>query len=106
IKTMKDREIIASIRKGDEQALDFLYTKNYRMMVKMIVRNNGSEEEAKDIFQEALIVFWQKVIADSEFMLTSKISTYLYSICQNLWRKELERKKRHSSETVEKAEFQ
>jgi hypothetical protein len=47
---MKDREVIAKIKKGDESALDFLYKKNFRMMVKMIVRNNGSEEEAKDMF--------------------------------------------------------
>jgi RNA polymerase sigma factor (sigma-70 family) len=30
--------------------------------------------------------------------MTSKISTYIYSICQNLWRKELDRKKRLSNE--------
>ncbi len=102
---MKDLEIIAKIKQGDESALDFLYKKNFKMMLKMILKNNGSEEEAKDIYQEALIVFWQKVIADKNFTLTSKISTYLYSICQNLWRKELERKKRHTYEQPERSEF-
>lgn len=102
---MKDREIIEKIRKGDESALDFLYKKNYRMMMKMVLRNNGSEDEGKDIYQEALIVFWEKVTADKNFVLTSKISTYLYSICQNLWRKELERKKRHSYEQADRPDF-
>lgn len=97
---MEDKEILARIRTGDEKALDFLYKKHYRMMMKMIVRNSGSEEEARDIFQDALVVFWEKVMAD-KLVLTSKISTYLYSICQNLWRKELDRKGRHSSEAVE-----
>ncbi len=101
---MKDLEIITKIRRGDETALDFLYKKNFKMMLKMILKNNGSEEEAKDIYQEALIVLWQKVIADDNFVLTSKISTYLYSICQNLWRKELERKKRHTFDQPERAE--
>jgi len=101
---MKDRELIEKIKKGDETALDFLYKKNYRMMIKMIVWNKGSEDEAKDIYQEALIVLWQKIIEDEEFVLTSKISTYLYSICQNLWRKELERKKKHSAEQPERGE--
>lgn len=101
---MKDSEIIEKIKKGDERALDYLYKKNYRMMVKMIIKNNGSEDEAKDVYQEALIVFWQKVLSE-DFMLTSKISTYLYSICQNLWRKELDRKSRHSNETPEGSEI-
>lgn len=103
---MKDLEIIERIRKGDETALDFLYKKNFRMMLKLILKNNGSEDEAKDIFQDALVVFWQKVIGNNDFTLTSKISTYLYSVCLNLWRKELERKKRHTSDQPERFEIQ
>ncbi len=94
---MTDQEILDRIKKGDESALDFLYKKNYRMMVNMIIKNNGSEEEAKDIYQEALLAFWQKA-ASGKLEMTSKISTFLYSICQNLWRKELDRKSRLSNE--------
>ncbi len=90
---MTDKEVLARIKRGDEGALDFLYKKYYRMMVNLVIRNNGTEEEAKDIYQDALVVFWQKA-ASGELVMTSKISTYLYSICQNLWRKELERKSR------------
>lgn len=67
------------------------------MMVNHVIKNSGSEEEAKDIYQETLVVFWQKA-ASGNLQLTSKISTYLFSICQNLWRKELDRKSRLSSE--------
>lgn len=97
---MEDREILARIKKGDEAALQYLYKKHYRMMLNLVMRNSGSEDEAKDIFQDALIVFWEKVVQD-KLTLTSKISTYLYSICQNLWRKELERKGKHSGEMTD-----
>lgn len=100
---MKDSEIIEQIKRGNESALDYLYKKNYRMMVKMIVKNNGSEEEAKDVYQEALVVVWQKILSE-DFVLTSKISTFLYSICQNLWRKELERKSRLTGEDTDLAD--
>lgn len=71
-------------------------------MLKMVLRNSGSEDEAKDVFQDALVVFWEKVVSE-KLVLTSKISTYLFSICQNLWRKELDRKTRHAGElTVDK----
>ena len=100
---MRDSDILEKIQKGDESALDYLYSKHFRMMAKMVMKNSGTEEEARDIFQDALIVFWKKVIA-KELVLTSKISTYLYSICQNLWRKELEKKKRYSSEEKDIAE--
>lgn len=66
-------------------------------MTKLVITNSGTEEEARDVYQEALIVFWQKAVS-GKLVLTSKMSTFIYSICQNLWRKELDRKKRLSNE--------
>ena len=98
---MTDEAVVEQIKTGNEKALEFLYKKNYRMIVKMIIKNSGTEDEAKDIFQDSLIVFWEK-IKGNKLVLTSKISTYLYSVSQNLWRKELDRKSRNSGEMIEK----
>lgn len=102
---MKDSEILERISRGDERMLDHLYKKYYRMMTKIVLSNNGTEDEAKDVYQEALLAFWQKA-ASGKLVLTSKISTYIYSICLNQWRKELDRKSRLSSEEVDSEEFQ
>ena len=101
---MKEKEIFERICRGEEEALEYLYKKYYRMMTKLVITNNGTEEEAKDIYQDALVVFWQKATSGN-LVLTSKISTYVYSICQNLWRKELERKKMLSNEEKDSIEF-
>ena len=102
---MKDSEILERIKGGEERVLDYLYKKYYRMMVKIVIPNSGTEDEAKDVYQEALIVFWQKA-ASGKLVLTSKISTYLYSICLNQWRKELDRKNRLSHETKDGEDYQ
>jgi len=94
---MDEKEIFDRIQNGDEKALEFIYKKYYRMMTKMVITNSGTEDEARDIYQDALVVFWQKA-RSGKLVMTSKISTYVYSICQNLWRKELDRKKRLSNE--------
>ena len=99
---MDEKEVFERIRKGDEKALEMLYKKYYRMMTKLVITNSGTEDEARDIYQDALIVFWQKATSGN-LVLTSKISTYIYSICQNLWRKELDRKKRLSNEEKDTA---
>ncbi len=101
---MKDQEVLEKISHGDETALDYLYKKYYRMMTNLVIKNSGTEEEAKDIFQEALVVFWKKAVSGN-LVLTSKISTFVYSICLNLWRKELERKSRFSNEEKDGVEF-
>ncbi len=102
---MKDSEVLAKISKGDESALDFLYKKYYRMMTKLVITNSGTEDEARDIYQDALIVFWEKA-KSGNLVMTSKISTFIYSICLNLWRKELERKSRLSNEEKDDVEYQ
>ena len=100
---MNETEIFERIKQGDEKALELIYKKYYRMMTKLVVTNSGTEEEARDVYQDALVVFWQKA-RSGNLVLTSKISTYIYSICQNLWRKELDRKKRLSNEAKDAAE--
>jgi len=94
---MDEKEIFERIQKGDEKALELIYKKYYRMMTKLVITNSGTEEEARDVYQDALVVFWQKA-RSGNLVMTAKISTYIYSVCQNLWRKELDRKKRFSNE--------
>jgi len=102
---MKDREILEKVSQGDEKTLEYLYKKHYKMMTRLVINNNGTEDEAKDIYQEALVAFWQKAIAGN-LVLTSKISTYLYSVCLNLWRKELDRKGKFAESDKEEFTFQ
>jgi RNA polymerase sigma factor (sigma-70 family) len=101
---MKDKELITQIKKGDEKALDYIYHKNFKSIIKMVLNNKGTEDEAQDIYQDALIVLWQKVQKD-DFVLTSKLSTYLYAICKNLWLRELERKSRLVGIEKDEVEF-
>jgi RNA polymerase sigma factor (sigma-70 family) len=98
-----EKELFERICNGDEKALEFIYKKYYRMMTKLVITNSGTEDEARDVYQDALVVFWQKA-RSGNLVLTSKISTYVYSICQNLWRKELDRKKRLSNEEKDSSE--
>lgn len=101
---MNEKEIFDRIQKGDEKALELIYKKYYRMMTKMVISNSGTEEEARDIYQDALVVFWQKA-RSGNLIMTAKMSTYIYSICQNLWRKELERKKRLTNEEKDSSQI-
>ena len=82
--------IIDGMLSGDRQAFEYLYASCYPPVMGMIVRNNGTEDEAKDVFQEAVCVLYDKV-AIGGFTLTSQLKTYLYSVCKRLWLKQLKR---------------
>lgn len=97
-----DQAIFQRIVEGDEKALAWVYKKYYKLITKMVISNSGSLEEGLDVYQEGLVVLWQKA-RSGKLQLTSRLSTYLYGICQNIWYKELNRRKRmeHSEEEAE-----
>ena len=83
-----DEELLASLKKGDERALGMLYKLHFPMILHFIVSNSGTEQEAKDIYQEAIIILYENIQRD-DFELTCKIKTYIYSVCRRQWLKKL-----------------
>jgi RNA polymerase sigma factor (sigma-70 family) len=61
-----------------------LYKSSFPAVRGYIVKNNGSSEDAEDIFQEAMIIISGK-FNDNGFKLSSSLNTYLFSVCRNLW---------------------
>ncbi len=55
------------------------------MIKYMVTHMGGNYEDAKDIFQEGLMIILEK-IDNREFALTCKFRTFLYCICENLWK--------------------
>jgi len=81
-----DGTYLAELRKGSPKAFEELYSRYFRMVEDMVFKFNGSTEDARDVFQEALFVFVKK-LREPEFVLTSKASTYIYAIARNLYLK-------------------
>jgi RNA polymerase sigma factor (sigma-70 family) len=79
-----EEALISELRKKNEAALRQLYQENYLMILKLVANNSGTEQEAKDVYQEAIIHFYER-LSQTEFELTCKIKTYLYAVCRKLW---------------------
>jgi RNA polymerase sigma factor (sigma-70 family) len=74
------------------------------MILQLVVNNNGDEDEAKDIYQEAIIVLYNKV-KRGDFELSSKLKTYIYSICRRLWLKRLKQLNRYGGDIKDFQEY-
>jgi RNA polymerase sigma factor (sigma-70 family) len=81
-------EEIAQLKLGNEFLYRKIYKENFPLVLKLVLSNHGDEEDARDIYQETFIVFYEK-IKETDFQLTCAISTYLYSVARNLWYKRL-----------------
>lgn len=82
------------LRRGDASAFREIYVEHFGMVRYMIINNSGTEEEAKDIFQEAMVLLYEKTNDDS-FSLSSSLKTWIYAVCRNKWLKQLNKKKKN-----------
>lgn len=94
---IKEQELLNGLAAGDKKAIETLYKDNYKMVQSLIINNNGSIHEAKDVFQEAMIVLYEKA-RSGKFELSSQVRTYLYSVSRRIWLKRLQQTNRYTGE--------
>ena len=88
-----DEALIAAIRSGNERALAQLYRLHWPVVSHFVLQNSGSDDDAQDVYQEGVMVFYEKV-RDGSLELSCQIKTYLYAVCRRLWLKRLTSKSR------------
>ncbi|WP_347160248.1 RNA polymerase sigma factor [Pontibacter chitinilyticus] len=76
-----------------ERTLEKLYGKAYPMVLHYVYQHHGTADDAQDLLQEAIILFYEKVV-HGQLTLTAAATTYLMAVCKNLWRRELEKRSR------------
>lgn len=83
-----DARILDQVRKGDEEALVKLYEMNERQVTAFVLRNNGTEDDAEDMLQEAVIVLWERV-RTGRYEHTAKLNTFIFATVKNMWHRRL-----------------
>jgi len=86
-----DEAIIDGLKKRDSLIIRYVYKEYYPTIKFLITTNSGTETDAEDVFQDALVLLYRK-IAKENLVLTSSFKTFLYSICRNLWLQRLDRR--------------
>lgn len=97
-------ELLNGIHRNDTIVLQYIYKNFYSKINFFIRKNNGDEEDANDIFQEAIIIIYRKLKAN-DLILDCTFETYLYSICRFLWLKQLEKRKQEKEKIKDNHEY-
>jgi len=90
---MEENQVVDGLKNSNNAAYDLLYSFYYPTIENFVKRNNGTSADAKDIFQETIIVLLDKVPKE-DFILTSSIKTYIFAVASNLWLKRLREAKK------------
>ncbi|HPR32103.1 MAG TPA: sigma-70 family RNA polymerase sigma factor [Prolixibacteraceae bacterium] len=102
-------ELLKGILGNNGIIIRYIYKSFFHKIRSYIIRNSGNYDEARDIFQEAIIVIFRKLKDEGLVLHNCSFETYLFSVCRLLWLKQLEKRKKsvlniedtnHYSETV------
>jgi RNA polymerase sigma factor (sigma-70 family) len=90
---MTDQQIIEHLKNDRySNALKGLYN-SLPVVKSYILENNGTPDDAMDIFQDALVILYKKV-RQPDFKLSTNLKHYLLSIAKNCWFYELRQRKK------------
>ncbi|TAL73632.1 MAG: sigma-70 family RNA polymerase sigma factor [Bacteroidetes bacterium] len=92
MKEYTDFEIIECLRNRQSYVVRYLSDRYIPMIRLMICQMGGTNEDAHDIFQDGLIIMLEK-IDNKDFVLTCKFKTYLYCVCEYLWKAVLDKRR-------------
>ena len=92
----QDKDLLLGIAAEDNGALTQLYKQHYNMVQAMVLANNGSKDDAADLFQEVTIVLYQKLKLGN-FELSAQLKTYLYSVAKRIWLRKLQQQQRFTT---------
>lgn len=98
----KEQDLLKGLAVHDSRSIELIYRENYPVIQSMIINNNGNPDEARDVFQEAMIVLFEKS-KQADFELQCQVGTYLFSVARRLWLKRLQQAgiKTRLSEAIE-----
>jgi DNA-directed RNA polymerase specialized sigma24 family protein len=83
-------------RQDREMLLLELYQQAFPLAARYMSRMGGSFEEAKDIFQDALVIYYEQVIV-ADAAPRQNARAYLLGISKHLWNKRFKEKSRDTS---------
>ncbi|TFF36114.1 RNA polymerase sigma factor [Mucilaginibacter psychrotolerans] len=77
------------------QAISFMYRSYFAVLSNHIRQNQGSEQDAEDIFQEVIVTFIE-IVRKEKFRGESSIKTFLFTLNKYAWLNELKKRNRAS----------
>jgi len=82
-----------ALLEGNEKIILSIYHDTLPKVQFFVKNNKGTQDDAKEIFQKALYQLTARVRVQS-FNINTSFEAYLFTACKNLWRRELNNRKK------------
>src|ERR1700730_14284093 len=89
-----DQRFVTGLLQNTTEVIKEIYNRFAGKVKGYIIQNNGSEDDAADMFQEALIDIYQQA-RYKDLRLTCPFEPFLLLLCKRKWLNELKKKTRY-----------
>lgn len=79
-----DKTILIGIKNRKDSILEYLYKTLFRQVKHVIIKYGGNEQDARDLFQEALIIIFQR-LKNNDLEIRSSFNNYFIVLCRFIW---------------------
>lgn len=96
-KRNSDKNLVSRILskgKGRDEAIQYLFDRNIKVVAKYVVEQGGKPQDADDLLYDGLSILFLN-LEQNKFSGKSSIHTYLVGICKNVWRDRVRRQNRN-----------
>ncbi len=83
---MTTNSVLVDHKMKREELFIALYKSVFPAAAKYVAKMGGTFDEAKDIFQDALVIYYEKVVAGSDTIRTNE-KAYIFGIAKHRWLK-------------------
>jgi RNA polymerase sigma factor (sigma-70 family) len=90
VSTQDLSQLIRGIQQRDHNTLSDVYRKYYPLVFGYIKKHGGLETDAKDVFQESIIVIYNLIQAD-QFEIKTDFGSFLIGVAKRIWLKKIRR---------------
>ncbi|MDB5136569.1 MAG: sigma-70 family polymerase sigma factor [Mucilaginibacter sp.] len=88
-------DLYQTLLNNNESAYQDIYKAHYAAIKQYVLKNSGSEDDVKDLFQEGIIALWDNIHSEKyKHTNDSMLHGYFRTICKYKWMEALRSKKK------------
>lgn len=80
---MQDKELLEKLRNRDRSAIEYLCSNTFKVIENYVRKNGGQAEDARDIFQDAVLVLFDK-LRKKDVQIEKSVLAYFIGIARYL----------------------
>lgn len=84
MKQYSDKIILTGIKTRKNDIVEYLYKDYFPQVMRIVIKHGGNEQDARDLFQEALIIIFNRLRND-DLEITSSFHNYFIVLSRFIW---------------------